>query len=134
MQEKNKNNYASPLLRRTGFFHGGYYLLTGLWSLVSISSFQAVTGSKTDIWLVKTIGLLLTVSGLVFLYSAARRSFPVETVILAIGTALALAFIEITYGSVGHISAVNLLDAVLEVFLAGLWITGVWKQREGRIS
>jgi hypothetical protein len=100
MQEKNKNNYASPLLRRTGFFHGGYYLLTGLWSLVSISSFQAVTGSKTDIWLVKTIGLLLTVSGLVFLYSAARRSFPVETVILAIGTALALAFIEITYGGV----------------------------------
>jgi len=134
MKKKHKYNYSSQLLRRTAFFHGGYYVLTGLWSLVSISSFQAVTGSKTDIWLVKTIGLLVTVSGLVFLYSAARRSFPMETVILAIGTALALALIEITYGSVGHISAVYLLDAVLEVFLAGLWITGVWKQREERTS
>ncbi|MCL7488534.1 MAG: hypothetical protein M8357_10225 [Desulfobulbaceae bacterium] len=131
MQEIQNNSSSSPLLRRVGFFQGGYYALTGLWALVHISSFQAVTGPKTDIWLVKTVGLLLTVSGLVFLYSAARRSFPMETVILGIGTALALALIEIIYGSLGHISPVYLLDAVLEVSVAGIWITGVRRQKQG---
>src|SRR5437879_6174180 len=50
---------SSALSRVTGFFRaypplaqGLYFLLTGLWQLLSISSFQAVTGPKHDLWLV----------------------------------------------------------------------------------
>jgi hypothetical protein len=38
---------------------GVYYLLTGVWPLPSIGSFQRVTGPKTDLWLVRTVGVLV---------------------------------------------------------------------------
>lgn len=44
--------------------HGAFMLATGMWPLLSIKSFQAVTGPKEDLWLVKTVGCLLTVAGL----------------------------------------------------------------------
>ena len=117
--------YSSIRLRLTGFFQGGYYALSGLWALVSISSFQMVTGPKTDIWLVKTVALLLLVSGLVLLFSAARNLFPLETILLAVGNALALTIIEIIYTAAGRISFIYLLDAFLELVLIGIWISTV---------
>lgn len=38
---------------------GLYYSISGIWPLLSIDTFMAVTGPKTDIWLVKTVGVLL---------------------------------------------------------------------------
>src|SRR4051812_49609509 len=52
---------------------GLYYLVTGVWPLVSIETFQMVTGPKTDHlvtgretdhWLVMTVGVLVTAVGL----------------------------------------------------------------------
>ena len=42
---------------------GVYFLLTGVWPLLSIRTFEAVTGPKVDRWLVKTVGLLVAVIG-----------------------------------------------------------------------
>jgi hypothetical protein len=42
---------------------GFFYLATGLWPFISASSFQKVTGPKTDFWLVKTVGVLVSVIG-----------------------------------------------------------------------
>ena len=101
---------------------GAYYLASGLWPLVAIASFQAVTGPKTDIWLVKTIGLLLVVIGLALLLAASRRRVALQTTVLGGGTALALIGIELVYVFNGTIAAVYLLDTVLEIgFLAG-WL------------
>ena len=36
-----------------------YTFITAVWSLVDIESFMLVTGYKTDIWLVKTVGAIL---------------------------------------------------------------------------
>jgi 8-oxo-dGTP pyrophosphatase MutT (NUDIX family) len=44
-----------------------FYLLTGIWPLLHIQSFQSVTGPKTDLWLVKTAGVLITVIGAVLM-------------------------------------------------------------------
>jgi hypothetical protein len=50
---------------------GAYYLATGIWPLVSVETFQWVTGPKTDHlpsgyeadhWLVMTVGVLVTPS------------------------------------------------------------------------
>lgn len=38
---------------------GLFYLTSGIWPLIDMPSFEAVTGRKTDKWLVKTVGLLL---------------------------------------------------------------------------
>jgi hypothetical protein len=122
------NMQNSPVLTMSIFarilpwFHGLYYLLSGVWPLLSITSFQLVTGPKTDIWLVKTIGLLLMVSGFVLALAAYRRRINLEIVVLAIGDALALILVELVYWSSGTISAIYLLDAVLEVLLIIGWI------------
>jgi hypothetical protein len=36
---------------------GGYYLLTGIWSLVHRRSFEAITGPKHEYWLVQSVDL-----------------------------------------------------------------------------
>jgi hypothetical protein len=101
--------------------HGVYYLATGLWPVVDIDSFQAVTGAKADLWLVKTVGLLITVIGAALLASG-RRALTPEIVVLASGSALALGAIDVYYSARGVISKVYLLDAPLEAALAAAWI------------
>jgi hypothetical protein len=94
---------------------------TGVWPLVDIVSFQLVTGPKTDLWLVRTVGVLVTVIGLVLLSSARSRRVTNEIVMLAAGSALGLAGIDLIYALSGRISAVYLGDAVVEIGFAVLW-------------
>jgi hypothetical protein len=101
---------------------GGFYAATGLWALVDLDSFMAVTGPKTDRWLVKTVGVLVTVIGAVLLLAWRRGGVPLEVVALAVGSALSLAAIDVIYVSNGTILPVYLLDAAAEAALALAWI------------
>jgi hypothetical protein len=105
---------------------GVYFLVTGVWPLLSMSTFEAVSGPKTDDWLVKTVGALVTVIAIVLLTSAARRSIANETRLLAVAAAAALAAVDIVYSSTGVISKIYLIDAAVEfAFIAGwAWLSG----------
>jgi hypothetical protein len=103
------------ITRAVLFWQGIYYVATGIWSLVSIDTFQSVTGPKTDTWLVKTVGALVLAIGCVLTFSAFKRRIPVETAMLAAGTAAGLAAIDTAYVSKGRIAPVYLLDAAAEV-------------------
>ncbi|MEX0701112.1 MAG: hypothetical protein WD069_03365 [Planctomycetales bacterium] len=105
------------------------YLGTGIWPLVSLSSFEAVTGPKTDDWLVQTFGLLVAALGAVFLVAAVRRRLSVELAVLAISCALCLAFADVLFVSQGRISPVYLVDAAAEALLAVWWSAGLWRHR-----
>src|SRR3954468_1474564 len=76
---------------------GLYYLATGVWPLVSMDTFLMVTGPKTDLWLVDTVGVLVGVIGLVLLLAAARRHATAEVVLLALGSALALTGVDVIF-------------------------------------
>jgi hypothetical protein len=110
---------SAPLL---ALVQGVFYAATGLWALVDLDSFMAVTGPKTDRWLVKTVGTLVTVTGAVLLVAWHRGVVPVEVVLLAVGSALSLATIDVVYVSNRTISPIYLLDAVAEVGLALAWV------------
>src|SRR5215213_3149214 len=112
---------ANPF-RRVAAAQGLYFLLTGIWPLFGINSFQAVTGAKTDLWLVYTVGCLVAVIGLSLLVAAARRRITPEVSILAVGSALALAGIDLVFVLRGVISWVYLLDAAAEVALIAWWV------------
>src|SRR5688572_2417207 len=105
-----------------------YYVLTGVWPLVHMRSFLAVTGPKTDLWLVKTVGALVTVVGVVIALAAANRNFSDEIIVLAIGGAVALAAIDVVYVVRRTISPIYLADAGLEFVLIILW-TAAWMSR-----
>jgi hypothetical protein len=106
---------------------GAYYVATGVWPLVDDRSFQAVTGPKTDVWLVKTVGLLVAGIGAALL-SEGRHPGRAATVVGA-GSAVALAGIDIYYATTRRISPIYLLDAVAEGVL--LW---AWAQRRRSAS
>jgi hypothetical protein len=81
-----------------------------------------VTGPKSDIWLVKTVGVLITVVGGIIFLGAWRKSMNLELVILAIGTAIGLSVIDLYYVFKEVISPIYLLDAIGEFCLIILWI------------
>jgi hypothetical protein len=112
----------APFAPAVALVQGVFYALTGVWALVDLDSFMAITGPKTDRWLVKTVGVLVTVIGAVLLLAWRRREVPPEVMLLAIGSALSLAAIDIIYVSNRTISPIYLLDAVAEVGLALAWI------------
>lgn len=112
------------MLPRLALIQGLYFAATGLWPLIDITSFQRVTGPKTDLWLVKTVGVLVFVIGAVLLAASRSRRITDEIVLLAVGSALGLAAIDLVYALSGRISAVYLGDAVLEIGLALFWVLG----------
>lgn len=106
---------------------GCYYLLSGLWPLVSMRSFLAVTGPKTDLWLVKTVGVLIAVIGGVLTFSSRRRAVP-EVALLGVGSAAGLAAIDVVYVAKRRIRPVYLLDALAELCLIAAWAVA-WRRR-----
>jgi hypothetical protein len=118
------------MLPKLALIQGIYYVATGIWPLLDITSFQMVTGPKTDLWLVRTVGVLVTVIGAVLLLAWHGRRITPEVMLLAIGSALGLASIDLIYALSGTISSVYLADAVAELGLVGLWLFG-WRRRGG---
>jgi hypothetical protein len=99
-----------------------YFIITGIWPLISIRTFMKVTGPKADIWLVRTVGLLVTAIGLCVAVAAYQRQFPLPVIILAIASSLALLLIDVIYVLNGTISRIYLLDAVIEALLIVAWL------------
>jgi len=117
MGSKTGERMATWIARVQGWF----YLLTGLWAVVDINSFQRVTGPKLDLWLVKTVGVLVIVIGASLLAAARERRYGTPILVLAVGSALGLAGIDLIYALGGRISPIYLLDAAAEIVLAVLW-------------
>ena len=70
---------------------GVYYVLTGLWPLVKMRSFEAITGPKVDRWLAQTVGWLVTVVGGVLIMAGVRQQARQEAAVLGVGSAVGLA-------------------------------------------
>jgi hypothetical protein len=122
---------------------GLFYLLTGVWPLVSIETFLMVTGPKTDHlqspapsqadhWLVMTAGVLITAIGAGLLTAAWRREGSAAVAVLAIGAAAGLTAIDVIYVYRQVIAPVYLADAAAEVVLIAAWLLAAVLGRRGR--
>ena len=111
----------SNLFRYLSLAQGAYYVITGVWPLVSIGTFQKVTGPKTDLWLVKTVGVVVGVTGGVLAGAGPRRQTAPEIPLLAVGSAAGLTGIDVVYVWRRRISRIYLLDAVAELALIAGW-------------
>ena len=127
--------WSHRLVTATAIAQGLLYVLTGVWPLLHIDSFEWVTGEKIDDWLVRTVGVLVLVIGSVLLAAAWRKRITDELAALAVGAALGLTAIDVIYVAVGRIPPVYLLDAVAEVSLVCCWTSAFFLQRiRGRSS
>ena len=109
---------------------GVYYLVTGIWPLVSIRTFTMVTGPKTDLWLVKTVGVLAAVIGAVLESAGRRRRITREIHLLGSGSAAGFAAIDLVYVLRRRISPVYLLDAVVEAAVGVGWVLAWMRMRQ----
>ena len=102
--------------------HGLYILVTALWPLFDINSFMDVTGPKTDIWLVKTVGVLLIPIAICIFSALFLETHPLPVILVGITCSAGLAAIDFYYTSNETISNIYAWDGVLElIFLVG-WL------------
>jgi len=106
-----------PTVRPLTIAQGAYFAATGVWPLVHVRSFEAVTGPKADKWLVRTVGVLVTVIGGVLVAAGARGKITGEVA----GSAVGLGLIDTVYATRGRISRIYLADAALEAAIAAGW-------------
>jgi hypothetical protein len=110
---------AQVFQRRLAWAHGGFHVLSGVWPLVDMGSFERVSGPKVDRWLVRTVAGLLVVNGLTQIAATRDRDGLRSARRLGQGTAGVLGAVDLVYGIRGRISRVYLADAVIE--LAWIW-------------
>jgi hypothetical protein len=105
-----------------------YYLVTGLWPILHLRSFMAVTGRKTEPWLVQTFGALLGAVGISMPASRDQRGSSAR---LGIACALTLAASEAVFVAKGRIRAIYLIDGVVELAMAA---GAAGELRPGRVT
>jgi hypothetical protein len=98
-----------------------YTLITAVWPIIHIESFMEVTGSKTDVWLVKTVGALLIPVAVclltyVFIDTDKRPA-------LALGGLTSVAFIciDFYYSLTDVISDIYMADGFLQILFLIVW-------------
>lgn len=106
-----------PLVRLLLGGQAAYYILTGIWPLLHMGSFEAVTGPKVDDWLVKMVGLLAATIGVTLAIAVRAGRWSAEVRALAILSALSFAAIDVRYALSGRISPIYLADAAVELLL-----------------
>lgn len=117
-----KQNRRAELSECVALIQGIFYLVTGIWPLVHMRSFEWVTGPKTDRWLVNTAGVLIAVVGAVLTRAGLRREMTSDIRLLAAGSAAGLASIDVVYVARRRIPKVYLLDAFTEGMLMVCWV------------
>jgi hypothetical protein len=114
-------NVVGMVMAAVALAQGLYFVVSGAWALVHIKSFQRVTGPKTDLWLVKTVGLLLVAIGAGLLLAVGMRQFDPALILIAMGSATALLAIELVYVGKRVIARIYLLDALIEASFLIVW-------------
>jgi hypothetical protein len=102
----------------------GYYVASGVWPIVHMRSFEAVTGPKTDKWLVKTVAALAIANGVALAFGVRREKIAAETAALAVCSAMAFTAVDVVFVMRGRIRPIYLADAAAELALAATIVAG----------
>jgi len=96
------------MIRIVTYIQGIYYLVTGIWPMLHMESFVAVTGPKEDYWLVRMVALLSISIG------AAILSQKKGPYVLHFTTALSFIAIDCYYALNNVIRDIYLADAMAQ--------------------
>jgi hypothetical protein len=99
-----------------------YILITAVWPLVHIDSFMDVTGYKTDVWLVKTVGALLVPVAVCLYLHLFIHTDPRPAIALGGLTAFAFVCVDFYYALGDVISDIYLADGIIEAVFLAVWI------------
>jgi hypothetical protein len=112
---------GKKLYRHLLWIQGIYILLTAVWPLIDMESFLKISGPKTDIWLVKTVAVLLIPIAILFISTIFFSSHPLPVLLVGIATSAGLASIELYYTANHTIKWVYAVDGILQICFFLLW-------------
>jgi hypothetical protein len=95
-----------------------YTFITAVWPIIDIESFMLVTGYKTDVWLVKTVGAILISISLCMATHLFIRTDHVPVVVLCIASSIAFISIDFYYALNDTISDIYIADGALQIFFS----------------
>jgi len=101
---------------------GLYYLVIGLWPLLSAESFQHVTGPRLDLWMTRTLGLVIATVGVALLVAMRRRSVAPEAAVMAIGVATVLGVTDLINVSLRTVGPIYGLDFIIQAAFVYIWV------------
>jgi hypothetical protein len=99
-----------------------YTFMTAVWPLIDITSFMQVTGYKTDVWLVKTVGALLVPVSLCMAMHLFIRTDHRPAVLLCMLTAIAFICIDFYYALNDVIADIYMGDGFLQIAFVLAWL------------
>jgi hypothetical protein len=105
-------------MRAIAVIQGTYYLLTGIWPFLHMASFEIITGSKKDKWLVKQVGLLAVAIGLALLIGLKSG----DDKLIGILSAASFVLIDFYYAANKIIAPTYLFDGFIQIFFVALWL------------
>ena len=103
----------------------------GLWPVLHRRSYEAVTGHKQEGWLLKCLGLALAAMGASEIVAARRDAVGGATKTLGVGSAAALAAIDLLYVGKKRIRPVYLVDAAVQLGTIVAWRAASHAKDEG---
>jgi hypothetical protein len=109
-------------LSQVAFGQGIYYGLTALWPFFHMGSFLLVTGQKTDLWLVRTVGALILVISLPLVLTPFCEKPAKGTILLGVAAAAALTAVDVYYVLRSVISPIYLVDGAIEIGFLAAWL------------
>lgn len=112
------------MLKLVLFAQGVYFLVTGLWPLVHLPSFEAITAPKVDKWLVRMVGALAVAIAVPLLVAAQRGTATLEIGLLGALAAISFAAVDVVYVARKRIRPIYLGDAAVEALLLIGWALG----------
>lgn len=99
-----------------------YYFITAVWPLIHMKSFLDITGDKTDLWLVKTVSVLLLPYCILLLLLSLNSKKNLIIVAAVFLCGLSLAVIDVYYYFSNVIKWVYLIDAFIQTIFLIYWL------------
>lgn len=112
------------------FIQAVYYFITAVWPVVHIESFMNVTGQKTDIWLVKTVSVLLLPYCLLLVYLTFSNKRNFIIVLAMMICSIGLLVIDVYYYFSREIRWVYLIDGALQLIFFVCWMYYIVRAKE----
>lgn len=96
-------------------------MMGGLWPLLHLSSFEAVTGAKVDDFLVRSVAGILVWTGGLLLLRPRQREDGVGLPLAALGISLVLGLVALIGSISGTLRWVYFIDGGMHLLFATCW-------------
>jgi hypothetical protein len=97
LRDKRRGTSPSSIAEWLALLQGIFYVGIALWPLAALRSFMALTGTQTDVEVIRGLAVLIGLIGMVLIVAAVRSVLTLELGLLLAGSGLAMGLLDMTF-------------------------------------